>query len=113
MPLYGYGLGTDIALNSGDAFQLVEFIFYGRKTELQTNDPHIQELGVLCLQLLQNALVLVNTMMLDRVLLENDRFDQLSAEDYRALTPLFTVNVNPYGDFNLDLEKPSFLQETA
>lgn len=31
-------------------------------------------------------------------------------EDLRALTPLFTANVNPYGDFTLDLDKPSFLE---
>ena len=29
--------------------------------------------------------------------------------DYRALTPLFTSNINPYAVFTVDFEKPSFL----
>jgi hypothetical protein len=29
--------------------------------------------------------------------------------DYRALTPLFTSNINPYGVFTVDFDKPSFL----
>jgi len=30
--------------------------------------------------------------------------------DFRALTPLFLNNVNPYGSFDLDLTKDSFLE---
>jgi TnpA family transposase len=88
----------------------VEFIFFGRKTEFSTNDPELQELGVLCLQLLQNALILANTRMVERVLVAHDLMPRMEPEDLRALTPLFTSNVNPYGDFHLDLDKPSFLE---
>ncbi|MFC1833875.1 Tn3 family transposase [Thermodesulfobacteriota bacterium] len=70
----------------------------------------MQELTVLSIHLLQNALILINTLMLERVLKEDGFLDQMGPEDYRALTPLFTSNVNPYGDFILDLEKPSFLE---
>lgn len=87
----------------------VEFICFGRKVELQTNDPEMQELTVLAIHLLQNALVLANTVMVERVLAEG-LLEQMVAEDFRALTPLFTSNVNPYGDFQLNLEKPSFLE---
>jgi TnpA family transposase len=87
-----------------------EFIYFGRKTEMQTNDPQMQELAVLSLHLLQNALILINTLMLERVLKEDGFLDRMAPEDYRALTPLFTSNVNPYGDFFLDLDKPSFLE---
>jgi len=89
---------------------VVDFICYGGKAEIQTNDPVIQELTVLCLHLLQNALVLVNTVMMQRVLHENDYIKQFQAEDIESMTPLFTSNVNPYGDIHLDFDKPSFLE---
>ena len=88
----------------------IDFICYGGKAEIQTNDPDIQELTVLCLHLLQNALVLVNTVMLERVLYDNGYIHQMDAVDMNAMTPLFTSNVNPYGDINLDINKPSFLE---
>jgi len=37
----------------------------------------------------------------------------MAPEDLKALTPLFTMNINPYGYFPLDLEKPSFLEVAA
>jgi TnpA family transposase len=91
----------------------INFIFYGRKTEVQTNDPVLQELAVLCVHLLQNALILANTLMAERVMEEGRLLDRMEPEDLRALTPLFTSNVNPYGIFALDLSKPSFLGEVA
>jgi TnpA family transposase len=90
---------------------IIDFIFFGRKAELQTNNPDYQELGVLCLHLLQNALILVNTVMLERVMAEERFHGRMVEDDLRALTPLFTSNVNPYGDFTLDLERPSILEE--
>jgi len=88
----------------------IDFIRFARKTEILTNDPQMQELAVLSLHLIQNALILVNTLMLERVLEEDGFVDRMGPQDYRALTPLFTSNVNPYGDFILDLNKPSFLE---
>lgn len=88
----------------------VDFICYGGKSEIQTNDPAVQELTVLCLHLLQNALVLVNTLMLERVLYDGDYIRRVHAVDLDAMTPLFTSNVNPYGDIRLDINKPSFLE---
>ncbi|MDO9529079.1 MAG: Tn3 family transposase [Syntrophales bacterium] len=88
----------------------IDFICYGGKSEIQTNDPIIQELTVLCLHLLQNALVLVNTVMLERVLYDEGYIHQMQADDKNAMTPLFTSNVNPYGDIHLDITKPSFLE---
>lgn len=87
-----------------------DFIFFGRKSEIQTNDPHMQELAVLCLQLLQNALILVNTLMVERVLYDTGIITRMEPEDFRSLTPLFTSNVNPYGNIELNLDKPSFLE---
>ena len=41
---------------------------------------------------------------------DNDYIHRMDAVDINAMTPLFTSNVNPYGDINLDLNKPSFLE---
>ena len=89
-----------------------EFICYGRQSELQTNDPEIQQLTILCLHLLQNAVILANTLMMERVF-EQEAFEKrMERENYRALTPLFTSNINPYGVFTVDFDKPSFLMAT-
>ena len=88
----------------------VDFICYGGKAEIQTNDPDVQELTELCLHLLQNALVRVNTVMLEKVLHDGDYLYKMKDVDLNAMTPLFTSNVNPYGDINLDINKPSFLE---
>lgn len=55
--------------------------------------------------LLQSALLLVNTHLLDRVLEEPDWADRLTEHDRRALTPLFWSNIALHGSFELDLTK--------
>jgi hypothetical protein len=37
-------------------------------------------------------------------------WELLRAEDLRALTPLFHPHINPYGQFGLDQNRPSFLE---
>lgn len=100
-----------------DALNVVEnwnssnnFISYGRTSEFQTNDPEMQELSILCLHLLQNALILVNTIMLEHVLYEENFIKRMNRNDFHAMTPLFTANINPYGYFLLNFDKPSFLE---
>jgi hypothetical protein len=68
------------------------------------------EISMLCLHLLQNCLILINTLLLERTIEQESLNDLLSDEDFRALTPLFHVHVNPYGVFELSLEKDSFLE---
>ncbi len=97
----------NLALQSPPVFFTLR---YGGKAEIKSNDPDVQELTVLCLHLLQNALVLVNTLMLERVLYENGYIHQLEDAAKDAMTPLFTANVNPYGDITMDVNKPSFLE---
>ena len=99
--------GLDVVENWNSANS---FIFYGKKSEISTNDPMIQEMTILCLHLLQNAVILVNTMMMDKIIVENNFLKKMKPEDFRALTPLYTSNLNPYGEFNLNLNKPSFLE---
>ncbi len=79
------------------------FIFYGRGGELATNRPEAQEVAMLCLHLTQRALEYVNVLMLQRLLAAPGWAEQMTAADWRALTPLLYQHVNPYGAFRLDL----------
>lgn len=88
----------------------IDFICYGGKAEIQTNDPVSQELTVLSLHLLQNSLAFVNTVMLEHVYYNDDYIHKMKAIDKNAMTPLFTSNVNPYGEIRIDINKPSFLE---
>lgn len=81
------------------------FIFYGKGGEIATNRIEDQELSVLCLHLLQNCLVYINTLMIQQVLSQKKMYDLMTPEDFRALTPLIYSHVNPYGHFNLDMNE--------
>jgi hypothetical protein len=69
-----------------------------------------QEATTLSLQLLQNCLMLINTILIQRTIDRQGLWARLQPEDFRALTPLFYGHINPYGLFELDLEGPSFLE---
>ena len=81
------------------------FIFYGKGGEIATNRMEDQEMAVLSLQLLQNCLVYVNTLMLQNILSDKRWFDAMAPEDLRALTPLVYAHVNPYGTFRLNMSE--------
>src|SRR5215472_16651237 len=87
-----------------------DFLCYGRQGLFATNSRAQQEISTLCLQLLQNCLMLINTLLVEHTIAQHQLRDQLSAEDRRALTPLFYAHVNPYGLFALDLDQPSLLE---
>jgi TnpA family transposase len=87
-----------------------DFICYGRQGELATNSREQQEVVTLSLQLLQNCLVLINTLLVERTIEREGLWERLTTEDLRALTPLFHGHINPYGQFALDLARPSFLE---
>ena len=78
-------------------------IHYGREAELPGPDREHQEISMLTLHLLQSALVLVNTRMVDRILSEPEWAGRLTEHDLRGLTPLFWSNVALHGTFELDL----------
>lgn len=65
---------------------------------------------MLSLQLLQNCLMLINTILVERTIEQEGLWGRLSADDHRALTPLFHRHINTYGQFTLDLARPSFLK---
>jgi len=79
-------------------------IHYGRDAELLGADREHQEISMLCLHLLQSALVLVNTRLVDRVLTEPAWADRLTVHDRRGLTPLFWSTVALHGTLELDLD---------
>ncbi|MEK4787976.1 MULTISPECIES: Tn3 family transposase [Bacillus] len=91
------------------------FIFYGKGGEIQTNRMEDQEIAVLALHLLQNCLVLINTLMIQEVLLDQNKslLQKLVPEDFRALTPLIYAHVNPYGTFKLNMKERLILQKPS
>jgi TnpA family transposase len=80
------------------------FIFDGRSSEISTNDRQAQEVLVLALHLLHVSMVYINTLMIQRVLVEPRSVDRMETEDLRALAPLIYTHLNPYGRFELDME---------
>ena len=87
-----------------------DFIRYGRGGKFETNNPLEMEISMLSLHLLQNCLMLINTILVQRTIEQLDLAGQLTDEDKRALSPLFYGHINPYGLFELNLNKPSFLE---
>ena len=84
---------------------VMDFIFYGKLGEMKTNKIEEQELSVLCLHLLQVCMVYINTLIIQQVLSADHWKDRLTAADYRALTPLFSMHINPYGLFPIDFNQ--------
>ncbi|WP_425462691.1 Tn3 family transposase [Melghirimyces algeriensis] len=79
------------------------FIFFGRSGEITKNQPEEQEIAILCLHLLQNCLVYMNTLKIQHLLKEKSWRETMTPEDFRALSPLIYSHINPYGEFNVDL----------
>lgn len=80
-----------------------DFILYGRGGDIATNRLEDQEATMMALHLLQNCMVYVNTLMLQRVLGEPIWLQRMGANERRGMTPLFWGHVNPYGTFQLDM----------
>jgi len=75
----------------------------GKGGELATNRFEDQELAMLSLQLLQNCLIFMNTLMIQKVLEEPSWMQRMAPEDWRGLSPLIYHHINPYGLFRLDM----------
>ena len=94
------------ALNVIELWNAVNgFLFYGKAGDIATNRRDEQELTMLALHLLQNCLVYINTLMIQRVLTEPAWQARLTVEDLRGLTPLLYAHGNPYGSFRLDMQE--------
>jgi TnpA family transposase len=82
-----------------------DFIFYGKKSVLSSNNHAAHEISLLSLHLLQSCLVYINTLMIQKILEEKAWRNKLTVEDKRALSPLFYAHINPYGTFKLDMQE--------
>ena len=80
-----------------------DFILYGRGGEIATNRLENQEATMLSLHLLQNCMIYVNTLMIQRVLGEPIWAGRMGPDERRGMTPLAWGHVNPYGTFRLDM----------
>ncbi|MEV6081023.1 Tn3 family transposase [Streptomyces sp. NPDC052069] len=85
-------------------------IAYGKGEETASNRRDEQEIFVLCLRILQSALVYANTLMLQDILGELEWAELLTPADRRGLTPLFRSHVRPYGEVNPDMARPARLR---
>jgi len=81
----------------------VDFIFYGKDSELTGEDREDQEISMLAMHLLQSSLVLVNTLIIQQILCEPNWTGRLTARDKKALTALIWAHINPYGTFHIDM----------
>jgi TnpA family transposase len=80
-----------------------DFVFFSRRGEMASNRHEDHEISILSLHLIQNCIVYVNTLMIQKVLAQPDWQGKFTSRDCAALTPLIWEHVNPYGRFDLDM----------
>jgi TnpA family transposase len=80
-----------------------DFVFFARRGEMVSNRREDHEISMLALHLIQNCMVYVNTLMIQKVLALPRWQGKFTPRDYAALTPLIWEHVNPYGRFDLDM----------
>jgi Tn3 transposase DDE domain len=92
----------DLRREIDEGLQLVEqwnsanvAIHYGREAELPGSNREAQEISMVALHLLQSALVLVNTRLVDRVLDSPKWQQQLTKTNLCGLTPMFCSLSSP------------------
>jgi TnpA family transposase len=83
------------------------FIFYGKNAELASSKLENQELGLLCLHLLQASLVYVNTLMIQQVLRRSGVVQKDEESSLIASSPFLTQHIDFYRHFELDTRPES------
>jgi len=79
---------TESGLNVVENYNGVnDYIRFGKRGELASNRREEQELGMLCLHILQSSLGLINTLMIQDTLALPEWADVLTDADRRGLTP--------------------------
>ncbi len=89
------------------------YVGYGRSGEFFSRRLIEQEISMLSLQLLQNSLIHINTLMLQQVLANPYWYNRMTVDDWRGLTPLFYKHINPYGTFILDMNRRIPFEQAA
>ena len=80
-----------------------DFVFFARRGEMASNRKEDHEISMLSLHLIQNCMVYINTLMIQKILSQSHWQGKMTPRDYAALTPLIWEHVNPYGRFELDM----------
>jgi TnpA family transposase len=80
-----------------------DFVFFARRGEMASNRREDHEISMLALHLIQNCMVYVNTLMIQKLMAQPHWQGKFTPRDYAALTPLIWEHVNPYGRFDLDM----------
>jgi TnpA family transposase len=97
---------TESGLNVVENYNGVnDYIRFGKRGELASNRREEQELGMLCLHILQSCLGLINTLMIQDTLALPEWADMLTDADRRGLTPIFHTNMTPYGEVQLRTDR--------
>lgn len=81
-----------------------DFVFFARRGEMTSNRHEDHEVSMLALHLIQNCMIYINTLMIQKVLAQPHWQGRFTSRDYSALTPLIWEHVNPYGQFDLDMD---------
>ena len=76
-----------------------DFVFFARRGELASNRHEDHEASMLCLHLVQNCMVYVNTLMLQQLLVQPKWTGKLTDRDLNALTPLVWEHVESVWSF--------------
>jgi TnpA family transposase len=97
---------TESGLNVVENYNGVnDYIRFGKRGELASNRREEQELGMLCLHILQSSLGLINTLMIQDTLALPEWAGVLTDADRRGLTPVFHTNMTPYGEIRLRTDR--------
>jgi len=87
----------------GKAIKTFFLCCYLHSEELRRDRHEDHEISMLALHLIQNCMIYINTLMIQKVLAQPHWHGRLTPRDYAALTPLIWEHVNPYGLFDLDM----------
>ena len=98
--IIGNSRSTGAGLEQASA---TDFVFFARRGGMVSNRAEDHEISMLALHLIQNCMVYINTLMIQKVLAQPHWHGRLTPRDYAALTPLIWEHVNPYGRFDLDM----------
>ena len=105
-----YLMSEEMRIEINEALNVIEnwnsgnnFVFFGRKGVISSNDETDQELSILCLHGVQSSLVYINTLLEQEIIEDLNFKSSLTLEDKRAITPLFYHHVSQYGTYNLDM----------
>jgi hypothetical protein len=82
---------------------------------MASNRREDHEISMLSLHLIQNCMVYVNTLMIQKLMAQPHWQGKFTPRDYAALTPLIWEHVNPYGEVRsrYELVVGSFVIEVA